>query len=283
MYRRVGIVAALFVFMAGALGAVVNAQSATPAPTPAEVADQEFDYEKAYADYVFALDQYESAHSDYLLTRAQYLQAGTLIAETRARDSAVAMLEARDEVVITYLLAVRMKLTDSPGVTLLTRGGYITRLDAEIAWYRDHKNRISSVGSLNDVVDDSNEADGQYTRITLNLIYEVLSTIATGKVGVAREGITGLLGDIKIKTAEIRARGDHDVQTVERWIISAENKQTRALDKEIEAQTLLQTIQGSNGQKVYSDVLVKTEESLQFLKETSSNMREIILAIRTKS
>ncbi len=293
MIRVVGIFVVVLAFLVGAFGANINAQtsspSALPSPTPSTQsgtggqATPEFDYERAYKDYVFALDVYETAHSDYLLTRAQYLQAKTLIAETRARDSASSMLEARDDVVITYLRTLRMKLAGVKGVTGVTRDGYLSRLDTELGWFLGHEERISSVGTLQDVVKDSNEAGEQFARVTEPLSYEVLSIIALGELGLVREDIGLLLGDIKVKTSLIRLKGDHDVQTVERWILAAENKITRALDKEIEAQISVQKIiEPKRGPSVYTNVLLRADESLQFLKEASSNMREIIRAIRTK-
>jgi hypothetical protein len=282
MYRKWGVALATGVFLMGALSVNVHAQSPTPTALPV---GEVFDYDQAYSDYVFASDTYETAHSAYLLTRAQYLQAKTLVAETRARDSAVLMLQARDEVVITYLIALRVKLSDNPGISQVTKNGYVTRLDTEISWYRDHKDKISSVGTLPDVEEDSDEASERFERVTLLLLHEVLSEISLGKLGVVRSEITELLGDIKVKASEIRSKGDHDVTTVERWIAAAESKITRALDKEIEAQSAAQAIVELRVKSdvQYNKVIDLTNQSLQLLKESSSNIKEIIRSIRTKS
>ena len=249
--------------------------------------EAEFDFSRAYQDYVFVLDQYQKDHSEYLLARAQYLQAGTLVAQTKAREETATMLESRDTVVTTYLTAVRMRLLEAEGVSDTTKNGLFDRLDAEISWFKDHKERISSAGSLNDLVKDSEEASARFEE-TQKIVYEALSAIPTGKVSVLRAQMNLLLNRLKTRTFEIRANGDLDTQIVERWIIETDEKITRSLDKEIEAQSKMALFSATGRDsrvsdlgKNYNDIIALLQESHQFLREASKYMKEIINGLVT--
>lgn len=119
---------------------------------------EDFDYQKAYKDYVYTFELYKKAHSDYLLAKTQYNQAKTLASQTKARDATAIMLEKRDDVVITYLTTLRMLLSESDGITDAEKQGLFTRIDSEVAWFKNHKSQIPSAGTLTDLSEDSLEA-----------------------------------------------------------------------------------------------------------------------------
>ena len=250
-----------------------------------EVVEEEFDFNRAYQDYVFLFDVYQKQHSEFLLARAQYIQAGTLVAQTKAKEETAQMLEARDDVVISYLTALRMRLLEAEGVSDTVKGGLFDRLDVEIFWFKDHKERISSAGTLNDLIADSEEAYERFLAAE-PVIYEVLSVIPIGKVSVLRAQLNVILNGLKSKTTEVRTNGDHDVEIVERWIIETEEKIIRSVDKEIAAQQRIPDFLGdgrssSSSRRVdrvpiLNDVLNLVRESNQFLREASSFMNEII-------
>lgn len=249
--------------------------------------DPEFDFERAYQDYVFVVDTYNSEHAEYLLAKAQYKQAGTLVSQTKAREETIDMLEARDDVVITYMTAVRMKLVEAEGVTDLTKNGLFTRIDAEIAWFRDHKSRISSAGTLADLEEDSDEAAERFSTLTQTIAYETLSTVPFGKLSLMRESTNSILTNINNKIFQIRANGDKDTAIAERWAFEVENKITRSLDKEIEAQAEIPKLtpdsrnRNPNHRNVYNNIIFKLEESRQFLRDATEFMDEIMREIIT--
>lgn len=270
---------------------VVHAQNSTgsanpPTPTPTEAP---FNFDKAYKDYVFTTDQYNKAHSDYLLARAQYLQAKTLASQTKAKEATSAMLEARDDVMATYLLALRQRLVESIGIDDTTKNGITSRVDTEVSWWRNHKSKIDSAGTLEDLVSDSNEGLTHYPT-TEALSYEILATIPLGKEQVFRNSFNDLLSNTKTKISQIRTNGDHDTTNAERWVIETENKLTRSLEKEVEAQKLMPDLQtlpkaGEQSKKadIYNSVIMRLSESIQFLKEATGYMKEVIKQIKTKS
>jgi len=267
---------------------IVHAQEMS-ALAPNEAAGEVgFDFERAYQDYVFTTDVYNNQHSAYLLAKAQYKQAGTLVSQTKAQEETVKMLEARDDVVITYLTSLRMKLSEAEGVSNITKNGLFTRLDAEIAWFSDHKSRIRSAGTLDDLAADSDEASNRFSSLSEVVAYETLATYPFGKLSLMREETNSILSAIKDKIFEVRSNGDKDTAIIERWAFEIENKITRSLDKEIEAQSIIPSLTGpgKGSQRVdrrgfYNSIIFKLDESRQFLRDATEFMNEIIREITT--
>ncbi len=247
--------------------------------------EEEFTYEKAYQDYVYMTDLYQDAHGEYLLAKAQYSQAQTLTSQSKAQLATVNMLAARDDVVITYLRALRMRLLEEDAVDIQAKNSLFARIDADIAWFENHKDTIPSAGTLNDLESDSEEAYDRFM-FTQRLTYETLSLIPYYKLKSTREDMTAVLNETKGKIQEIRQKGDHDVAFAERWVLETENKLIRALDKEVEAQNLVFQIQSQSsretGKSQYENVLTHLLEANQYLREANSYMIEIIKQIKTK-
>lgn len=265
---------------------VLAQETAVPSPSP-----EVFDYAKAYKDYIFTLDQYKRAHSEYLLARSQYMQAKTLAAQTKARDATVTLLQVRDDVVMSYLTTLRMKLSESVGILSTDREGLYARIDREVTWFDNHKQQIPSAGTLKDLEADSKEAADHFV-VTEFLVYEVLLVVPVGKVQALREQADSILGRMKSKVSQMRADGV-DTSITERSLIETENKLTRSLDKEVEAQGLVVALQSGeqnikNASKkidkdsIYEQTIQTLVEAQQFLKETSSFMKEILRQIMTK-
>jgi len=188
-------------------------------------------------------------------------------------------------VVITYLRALRMRLVEEESVDEQAKNSLFARIDADIFWFENHRDTIPSAGTLEDLENDSKEAADKFL-LSQRLTYETLSLIPYSKITSLREDMTEVLGEVKVKTQKIRQNGDHDVSVAERWILETENKLTRALDKEVEAQNLLFTIQAQSskatGSTQYESVLTRLQEANQFLREASSYLTEIIKQIKTK-
>lgn len=273
----------LVVFLGLSITSEVLAQETEEASASAE--ERVFDFQKAYEDYNYAKVVYEKAHSDYKLSRSQYLQAKTLAAQTKAREATVAMLQARDEVMTTYLTALRMKLKETAGISEVEREGLYSRIDSEIFWYANHKATIPSAGTLNDLINDSNEAKDHYN-LTEPLIYEVLSTIPAGSVEVNYDLASEVLGSLKDKVDEIRSEGEMDISNIERGLIETEQKLTRSLEKQVEAQKQIAGIstpdryKRNNNYSIYSSVIGTLKEAHQFIREAGSYMKEIVGQIK---
>jgi len=248
-------------------------------------AEENFDYNRAYEDYIFTLEQYRQAHSEYLLARAQYMQSGTLTAQTKARDATVAMLETRDDVIATYLTALRMRLNEAPGIDPALRDGLSARLDVDVNWFLNHKSGIHSAGTLEDLISDSNQAK-DYFELTRNLNYEVLQVISMGKVANLREQVIEPFTKLKIKVAEFSANNGFNSQVVDRWIIETDYKLTRSQEKYASALSLLASLQNPKEKdkySVYNNALFRLQESLQYLDEANQFVQEILRGVKRKA
>lgn len=286
--KKVAIFLSVVLLILGISNAVL-AQDSTNSGLVAEPTEAPFNFEKAYKDYVFTQDTYNRAHADYVLAKGQYTQANTLASNAKAREATAAMLIARDDVLIVYLIALRQRLVESIGISQSTEDGLVKRIETEISWYRSHKSRISSASTLEDLSSDSESAKKHYLT-TDPLVYESLSSLPVGKVTSLRSNFTDVLASLKEKTTKIRGNGDLDTTTAERWIIETENKLSRSVDKQVEAQGLVVTISSDDPRtmkvdknEVYNQVNFRLEESLQFLKEASGFVREVIKQLKTKS
>lgn len=285
-YHKAALVVSVIAFGLS-FAVLTHAQTSSESASPSATAAPEvFDFTKAYKDYVFIVDQYNKAHADYLLARAQYLQAKTLASQTKARDATAVMIETRDDVMATYLTALRLKLSESEGVNETVKNGIYTRIDNDVLWWKSHKSRINSAGSLEDLQQDSDAASKHFPTLEV-LSYEVLSNISLGKELVLRNELNTLLSRTKEKIAQIRANGDHDTTNSERWVAETEQKLTRSLDKEIEAQKQMelfsQTKPGTQARsETYNQVVFRLNESVLFLKEANGYMKEVIKDLKIK-
>ena len=254
---------------------------------------EESEYRKAFANYSLTFEQYKSAHSEYVLARAQYLRFNTLQSKTNAREATQAMLEARDEVIIIYFTALRKKLEETPGIDDDRLNALYFRIDEEQAWFSEHKERLSTAGTPEDLVEDSKEARGRFDSIE-PLFYEILSTIASGKVKSFRERLVDIFTVITAKVNEIKSEEREEYsfsaekfRTIDRWNFETENRVSRSEEKQIEASDLIsQFREKRRGRRrvdrgQYNSVLLKLGESRQYLKEASSFLIEIVREIKT--
>ena len=250
--------------------------------SPAASQEEKLIYERAYQDYTYNYDIYRRANSEYESFRLQYIQYKTLTAQENAREATVRMLQARDETVKTYLTALRTRLSEAGGILDDKRGSLNSQIDASVLWFSDHKDKIPSAGSLDDLVKDSDEA-AEYFLEKEYMLYDSLVTISIGKIAFIREKQDTTLGEIKAKVSEIRASGDKDTAVLERWILDTENRLTRSREKEIEALELMPKLKGNQNKinlGIYENILFKLSESHQYLKDANSYMKEIINEIK---
>jgi len=250
---------------------------------PGKSLAQEFDYQRAYADYTYNLGLYQKAHSEYTVAKSAYLASETLSAREKAQSATAGMLIARDEVVRTYLTALRMKLRETKGVAETDRETLYILIDVEVDWFNTHKLGISSAASLEDLQEDSEEAKARYSSSEL-VIYKALNAVSVGKLNNFQSRMLDLVSSLKAKIAEIRANGDKDTQPLERWVLEVENRMSRSQTKEDEAVAIMAKVKSSERDKAKyfeqsQNILV---ESGQYLKEASSFLKQIIIGIKTE-
>jgi hypothetical protein len=240
-----------------------------------------FDYNRAYNDYIYIYNQYRLAHTDYVAARQAFIAYKTLTSKTEALNKTLKMLQLRDEVVRTYLTALRMKLAEMTGISNYEQNILYLKLDAEVNWYIKHRNELTSAGSLEDLVDSSRKAQVRYQETEV-LICQALGTILASKETALREKISQEIEILKGKIAEIRQRGDKETNTAERWLLEAENRLTRSQEKQFAAQQILAKIKSYDQNKIqsYNQAQFTLEESHQYLKEANSYLKELIREVK---
>lgn len=242
----------------------------------------EFNFNRAYQDYLYTYGQYREAHNQYVTAREQYLTYKTLTAKTLALEQTLDMLQKRDEAVRTYLTTLRMKMAETTGIANYKQNTLYLKLDAEVSWYIEHREKLSSAATIEDLVETSEEAESRYNK-TLVLIYQALGIILEGKENNIRNQIDEQVELIKDKISQIRERGDKDTTTTERWLLEAENKLTRSQEKLNEAMTILDSLKPSERDKEGNYIASQKlfQESHLYLKETNSHLKELIREVKT--
>ena len=241
-----------------------------------------FDFNRAYQDYQYTYSTYREAHNEYVTAREQYLTYKTLTAKTLALEQTLDMLQKRDESVRTYLTTLRMKMAETTGILNYKQTTLYLKLDAEVNWYIEHRDNLSSAGTLEDLVKSSDEAERRYDK-TLILIYQTLGIILEGKENNLRDQINEQIELANDKISQIREKEDKDTTIAERWLLEAENKLTRSQEKIDEATNILNTMKPHERDKAgnYSQSQKLFQESHLYLKEANSFLKELIREIKT--
>jgi hypothetical protein len=243
----------------------------------APVIAQDFNFTQANNDYLYNYNLYRTAHTEYLTAKQQYLTYKTLTAKATAQEKTLKMLQTRDEALRTYLIALKQKLKETDGISLYEKNIIFLRLDSEVSWYQNHRNRLSGAGSLADLIEISNDAQEHYPETEI-LAYQTLGTVLAGKENALLEKIQTQIDQLEEKIAQVRQEGLIETSLLERWLLEARNRLTWSKEKQYAAQSLLANLKPreQNKAKVYDDAQSNFVESHQYLKEASSYLLEII-------
>ena len=242
---------------------------------------QEFNFQRAFDDYLFNFNQYRQSHSQYVAAKEAYLSYKTLTSKDDAREKTLKMLQDEDTVISTYLTALRLKLADITGISNYEQNIVYLKLDHEVNWYQDHKNSLKTAATLEDLVNLADKSKEQY-KTTEVLSYQTLATILAGKETTYRYQLSEQINLLKEKIGEIRQKGDKQTAKAERWILEAENRLTKSQEKQFEAQQTLVKMKTKdrNKNKTYNQAQFLLEESHQYLKEANGYLLELIREVK---
>lgn len=252
------------------------------------------EYDAAYKEYVTAQSNYRDAHDDYILSRAQYLRFQTQQSQTDAINSTAKMLVARDDLMIKYMLALRAKVNETKGISEDKKQSISSKVDEEIGWYNDHKQRLPSGGSLNDVIKDSENAKKKFSE-EMPFFFDTLSIVSAGKVVSFRERMNDEISKLKDKIDKIKSSENPDerlsvekLQTIDRWLFESDQRLARSEEKINEANDDMNEFYNKRNDNLrkqnslYDSVITRIEESKQYLKDTNTYLLEVVREIKTK-
>lgn len=257
------------------------------APRPLHAQDPT-SYNDAFLQMNLKMEEYDKAHDEYVLRRSQYLKFKSLQSENDARKATTAMLQARDNVVIAYIVVLQKRMDEAKGITDGDRSLLKGQLDTEIAFFKDHRDRIPSAGTLDDLVKDSDKAKEEYTKDVNDLFYRVLFAISNGKVTDLKSRLTENFVEIKTKVELIRAetRPEYQfsvtkMQAIDRFVFESDNKIQRADEKQVVSTTIAEIGRLFSAQE-YTTRLGVLDESRLLLKDASSYLKEIVSQMKLK-
>ena len=214
-----------------------SAQTASPSAQPQTTFAPQLSADKALADYNYTYDQYLQAHSAYQVAKNEYQTYGTLSSQQKAIDATQTMMTWRADTIRTYLIALRQKLLETPGLTPADYVPLVISNDNEVAWIQDQKSAIPSAGSLTDLANLSQSLESKYPELEL-LYYQTLTQILSGNEEDLRQEVQSLADQAKLTITGLKAQG---VQTdvFERWLLEAQTRLDRAQNQHDQAFSLL--------------------------------------------
>ena len=241
------------------------------------------DYASSYQDYINKTGTYQSAYGTFLTARANYLASQSIDSQDKAKAATLKLLQTRDDVVTSYLNAIKTKIQNTLGISDGDKASFVSRLDTEISWFNNHNSRLSSAGSLDDLVSDSDEAKAEYENSTLILVYQSIVALGIGNNSYIRGEINNEITVLQAKIDEIKANQDKDVSSIERSLVDVKNKLSRSQTKDSEAANLINSIKPTDQQKDndFQDAEVDLANSNSYLKEANNSLLQIISQIKS--
>lgn len=242
-----------------------------------------FDYSKAYQDYIYNLNLYRQAYQKFVLAKNEYLSYKTLTSETNALETTKEMLEARSQAIIVYLTALKMRLSETTGVLNYQSNLRFVELMKNIDTFETQKNLFPAAATLKDLLKVSSQFENQYSKTEV-LTYNTLFTVVSGKENNLRDQIQFQITKLEQKLAQMSKEGLKDTLRAERWLLEAKNKITLSQQKQDEANKNLSklTPQQKDKNKVFAESQLMLEESNQYLKEAISNLKELVIEIKSE-
>ncbi len=245
--------------------------------------DVRADYASDYQTYVNKGGLYQTAYSDYVRARLNYLSSQSLESQNKAMQATIAMLQARDGLMVSYLTAINTKIQTTKGMDTGVASSLSNQLNTEVTWYNAHSIKIPSAGNLQDLVSDSDEAKAEYNNLTVSIIYSSLVSLGIANNTYIRDELTSELSTLNAKIAEIKANQDKDTSTIERSVIDVQNKLSRSLAKDNTAKDLVNGIKPTDQQKssIFQTAQSNLTDSNSYLKEANQQLLQIISQIKS--
>jgi hypothetical protein len=248
-------------------------------------------YETAYKNYLSTYDIYQASHQDYVLKRSAYLSFKSLKSQDEVQAATVKMLQYRDDVLMTYLTALRERVNENAGLSDTVKTSLITRIELNISWFKDHKDKIPTAGSLKDLVDDSKKSSVQFSLTSL-LSYETLSELAEGKVIDMDNRLNNSFDQLKSRLVEIKSDqrdgyfiSNEKSQRLDDWVYQADNSIARYERKRLDGDaTIALAFSKVKNTKTmlssYESIITYFSDSQRYLREAGGYMQEIIQNIK---
>lgn len=194
------------------------------------VNSQDPDYQKAFNDFVSARENYNREYANYQKARDFYLQNKTLGLKESARVQTVKTLVARDELLSTYVTAVRLRLDSTPYHPGAERGDILSDLVGDAPWYRNHKSVYNlESDTIETIFQKGAETTQHFDTISSKMVYRALSTIAFSRYLDIKSGHENIYWPL---LAEAEKTTGSERELLNRWISDIDKEFQKVTDVE---------------------------------------------------
>jgi hypothetical protein len=245
------------------------------------VVAQEFDSNKALNDYLYNYNLYRNDYSAFTSAKNEFLNYNTLTSENKALEATRKLLNQRAITVKTYLTAIRMKLKDMTSIINYSQNLQYIKIDDEVTWIPQHQLEYASAGTIDDLLKSSAIFEARYPEMEALAITSLGQIVAQEEINL-RDEINALITKTEAKITQMRNAGE-DTTMEERWLIQAKEKVKRSSEKGTAALAITNNVKVDRSDKlaIWNQAQVLFEEENQYLKEASSNLKEIIREIKS--
>lgn len=246
---------------------------------------QTFDFNKAYQDYQFSLDVYNQSNSLFTQARDAYLKNRTLTLKEEARKKLLTMLRDRDELVIVYLTALRMKLLESEGLSGDEKNTIFGKIDSEVSWYKEHKSNLKDSDTAEDLFNKSSEGESRNKTITQPIIYYSLFYISLSEEIDIRKDHETIYSFLKQVIDKGVTEGTLKADPFGRWFTDIDNVVNLLKQKETDGRTAIEKIysgQFFSTTNTYEAAVDILESSVMNLRQLNNFVTELLVSIKNQ-
>ena len=240
--------------------------------------------ERAYSDYQNILGIYNQAYSDYRDAKNFYTSNQTLQLKEDARQKTLAMLRDRDQLEITYLTALRTKISEISGLSDSDKNNIFGKIDPEVKWYADHKGGYGDNDTLDRLFSRSDEVASRYKANTSQIIYESLFTISLGEEVGLRQSHEQIYSMLKGLVNQGVQNGKLDMNIFNRWFTDIDAVDANLQQNENLGRSKIQNIYGSSydPNSAYTSSIDPLTQSVKLLGQFNDFLTQVLTSIRNQ-
>ena len=238
--------------------------------TSTSVFSQDASFNDIYPSYLTKLDTYRSKYANFTEDRDFYTKSPTLTLKEKVRGSTYGLLVARDDLIGTYLEALRTFINGLPNHS----GDIVSTLNGERDWYMNHKTVYDlDKDSLETLFSKGEESKTEYENVTTPVVYESLSAISFSKYLDLKIRHENLYKNVKNK---VETLGGTQRSLFDRWISDIDNQFTEISQLETKAGEIQKDFQDEKKRKDAKGIYDSLIKNLEKGKEAFNNLNSFI-------
>ncbi len=246
---------------------------------------QTFDAKKAFEDYQFQQSLYLTTQAEYEDAKTFYKKNPTLQLREEARRKTLAMLKQRDQLMATYLTALRMQITETTGLTGDERNGIFGKLDPEVTWYQNHMASYQDGDELATLFAKSDESMNRYSNTTKLIVYESLFDITFSQEIGLRTDHQVVYANLKNFINDRVAEGKLTIDPFNRWLNDTDVVLASLSQNEAVARKKISNLYSANyaTTQIYNASVQILANSINPLKQLNNYLTEMLVLIESQS